>query len=154
MTTGWRRSMGRILALDVGSKRIGVAVSDELEVLATPRGAIQRRDRTRDLAAIERLIEETEAERVIVGQPLGMSGTATAETHRVEAFAGLLSSQVLVPVEMWDERLTTSMATAITGNDPRTRRSGRRDAVAAAILLQDYLDHRRAGPEGTVPSVY
>lgn len=134
--------MGRILALDVGSKRIGLAVSDELGKLASPRGAIQRRNRASDLAAIQRLIAETEAERVIVGHPLGMSGAPTAETRRVEVFARSLASQLSAPVELYDERLTTSLATAVTGNDPWTRRQGRRDAVAAAFLLQDYLDQR------------
>ncbi|MSQ23416.1 MAG: Holliday junction resolvase RuvX [Chloroflexi bacterium] len=138
--------MGRCIGLDVGSKRIGIAVSDELGVLATPRGAIDRSTLRRDLAALSELIEETAAEVIVIGYPVGMAGAPTAQTHQTERFAKMLSQETEVRIELWDERLTTAMAEAITGSDPRTRRSGRRDAVAAAFILQGYLDHREKPP--------
>lgn len=134
--------MARVIALDVGSKRIGVAVSDELGILATPRGAIRRQSYNRDVAAIADLVEAAAAERVVVGHPLGLSGNPTPQTHRVEQFAAVLASRLSVSVELWDERLTTTAAQAITGSGRAARQSGRRDAVAAAILLQAYLDWR------------
>lgn len=126
----------------MGSKRIGVAISDELGVLATPRGAIYRRSYNQDMAAILRLVEETQSEQIVVGHPLGLSGMPTEETRRVEQFATVLSTRTTVAVELWDERLTTAAARKIVGSGPEARRRGHRDAVAAALLLQSYLDRR------------
>lgn len=134
--------MGRVVGLDVGAKRIGVAVSDELAIIATPRGAILRTTLRQDLSAIGRLIEEAAAEKVIVGYPMGLAGTATRQAVQTEKFARFLANEVPVPVELWDERLTTSMATEVTGTGRQARETGRRDAVAAAFILQGYLDRR------------
>lgn len=111
-------------------------------VLATPRGAIHRDTLRQDLAAVEAIVAETESERVIVGCPIGLSGAPTAETRRAERFGKFLADELAVPVELWDERMTTAMAGAVTGSDSKTREAGRRDAVAAAFILQGYLDHR------------
>jgi putative Holliday junction resolvase len=135
--------MGRVVGLDFGSKRIGVAVSDELGILATPRGAILRTNLHSDLAAVSDLVAHTEAERVVVGYPVGMSGRVTRQTLQTEKFAEYLSKQIAVPVELWDERLTTSMAVELVGTGRQARESGRRDAVAAAFILQGYLDRRQ-----------
>ena len=122
--------MGRIVGLDFGSKRIGVAVSDELGILATPRGAIFRTNLHGDLAAVADLIAETLAEKVVVGYPVGMSGAPTRQTHQTEKFAEYLSNQITVPVELWDERLTTALAAEVVGTGRQAREAGRRDAVA------------------------
>jgi putative Holliday junction resolvase len=138
--------MARIIALDVGSKRIGVAISDELGILATPRGIIRHRSYALDFAEVAAIVQSNEAERVLVGHPISMGGNRTQQTRRVEQFAAKLAAHLAVPVELWDERLTTRAALEITGSDPEARRSGRRDAVAAAILLQAYLDGSTGAP--------
>jgi len=134
--------LARVIGLDVGSKRVGVAISDELGVLATPRGAIHRQSYNKDAAAISALVEEFAAERIVVGLPLGLSGTPTNQTRRVEQFAEMLASRVSVPVELWDERLTTVAAQLIVPSDRASRQTGYLDAVAAALILQGHLDHR------------
>jgi len=134
--------VARVVGLDFGSKRIGVALSDELGVLATPRGAIHRQSYNKDAAAISALVEEFAVERIVVGLPLGLSGHATDQTRRVEQFAEMLASRVTVPVELWDERLTTVIAQSIVPSDRASRQAGHLDAVAAALILQGYLDHR------------
>ena len=132
---------GRVLALDVGSKRIGVAVSDELGLLATPHGVIGRRSRAHDMAAITTLVRELRAVRVVVGYPIGLQGQTTQQTEATEAFARMIARHVDVPIELWDERYTSVAAREVVGSSPEARRSGRIDAVAAAILLQSYLDN-------------
>lgn len=140
----------RVVALDVGSKRIGVAVSDELGLTATPTGAIQRQSYNKDAAAILELVADANAERIVVGLPLGLAGKATDQTRRVQRFAEMLATRAPVPVELWDERLTTAAASRLVRPGPEARRSGRLDALAAALILQGYLDHRasRANPTG------
>jgi putative Holliday junction resolvase len=136
--------MARIIALDVGSKRVGFAISDETAVIATPRGLVHRRSYNKDAAAIGDLVEQEQAERVIVGLPTGLSGRPTEQTRRAERFAEMLASRLSVPVELWDERLTTVMARRIRPSSRRTpeREAESVDAVAAALILQSYLDRR------------
>ena len=136
--------MGRIIALDVGSKRVGFAVSDEMGVIATPRGILHRQSYNKDAAAVSELIEREQAERVIVGLPTGLSGRPTEQTRRAERFAEMLASRLPVPVELWDERLTTVMARRIRPSSMRTptREAESVDAIAAALILQSYLDRR------------
>lgn len=136
--------MARIIALDVGSKRVGFAVSDEMGVIATPRGILHRQSYNRDAAAVGALVEREQAERVIVGLPTGLSGRPTEQTRRAERFAEMLASRLPVPVELWDERLTTVMARRIRPSSMRTptREAESVDAIAAALILQSYLDRR------------
>jgi putative Holliday junction resolvase len=137
--------VARIIGLDVGSKRVGVAVSDETGVLASPRGAIVRRSYNRDAAAIADLVAADEAIKVVVGLPVGLSGQRTEQTARVERFASMLATRLSVPVELWDERLTTVLAHHVdpSTSRPQSRKEGRPDAIAAAFILQGYLDHQR-----------
>jgi putative Holliday junction resolvase len=144
--------MGRVIGLDVGSKRIGVAVSDELRILATPHGMIRRQTYNKDAAAIAELVEQFAAETVVVGLPLGLSGKVTAQTTRVQQFAAMLASRLPVPVEQWDERLTTAEARTIVPPTPEARRAGRVDAVAAALILQGFLDEGPGSPSSSSPS--
>ncbi len=143
--------MARILALDVGSKRIGVAVSDELGLLASPLRAIVRQSYNRDIAAILALIRELDVERVVVGHPIGLAGQVTSQTRQTEAFARKLADRIPVPLELWDERHTSSAAQQIVGSSPEARRSGRIDAVAAAIILQSYLDNHAPARGAVIP---
>jgi putative Holliday junction resolvase len=128
----------RILALDHGSARCGVAVSDPTGTLATPLGAVERPDTKRGLAALARLVEDQGAERVLVGLPLTMRGEEGEQAERARTFAQRLERKVSVPVELHDERLTTRLA-------ERTGGEGDADSRAAAHLLESYLARSRAG---------
>lgn len=133
----------RVVGLDLGTRRIGVAVSDAGGTLASPYDVIQRSgDRARDHAAVARIVAEVEAERVVVGMPLSLSGragpAAAAAAEELEALASALG----VPVEPYDERLTTVTAAQqlrAAGLDARRQRD-KIDKVAAAVMLQAWLD--------------
>jgi len=121
----------RILALDYGLARIGCAVSDPTGTLTTPIPVIE----PPDPAAVARLVREREAERVVVGMPVSLSGEETGQAETTRAFCTELERLVEVPVATWDERFTTRMAAA-------TRRGGAgaaEDSIAAAHLLDSYL---------------
>ncbi len=133
----------RVLALDIGDRRIGIAVSDPTGLIARPLRVLERRSRREDFAAIAALVAEYGAERVIVGRPLTLRGEVGPQARRVEAYARALAEALPVPVELWDERYTTVAAQEILET---VRRPGRRrprgdvDAVAAAVLLQGFLE--------------
>jgi putative holliday junction resolvase len=122
----------RVLALDYGSARCGVAVSDPSGTLATPRDPILKPATKRGFAEVVRLVENTGAERVIVGLPLSLSGGDSAQTTETRAFADKLSRAISVPVELYDERFTTSLAHQAGG-------SASLDSRAAAVLLDEWL---------------
>jgi putative Holliday junction resolvase len=147
----------RILALDVGERRIGVAAADEATRVALPVTAVERREPSADLEAIGCLIREQGAETVVVGLPISMNGSLGPQAQQVKAFAEELSSRLSVPVEYWDERLSTVEAERRLRSAAPSRRQagrkrqadkGRRDALAAAIVLQAYLDHRAGHKPG------
>ncbi|MCS7177664.1 MAG: Holliday junction resolvase RuvX [Anaerolineae bacterium] len=141
----------RILALDLGERRIGVAVSDPTGTVARPVGVLERKSRAEDFAAIARLVAEHGVERVIVGRPLTLRGEVGPQARWVEAYAQALAEALPVPVELWDERYTTVAAQEIleTLRRPGKRRQrGDIDAVAAAVLLQGFLE-ARSTTEGT-----
>lgn len=132
----------RVMALDVGERRIGVAVSDELGWLARTVTVIEQRDLEVDLDDIQALVAELGAELLVVGYPRSMSGEIGEQAQRMEEFVEQLQPVVGVPIVLWDERLTTFTATQILreqGVDARAQKK-RIDAVAAAVILQDYLD--------------
>lgn len=136
---------GIILALDVGTKRIGVAVSDELGLLATPRTVIFRRSTQAALEEIARLAHSEEATLVVVGLPISLDGQLHDQARSVQRFAERLRKMLDVPLVYADEMLSTVRA------EERLRAAGVRpnrireriDAEAAAVILDEYLDHRR-----------
>lgn len=133
----------RLLGLDIGGRRIGVAVSDELGMIASPVGMI---DRQGDVAAqLRKLIAEYGASRLVAGLPVGLSGREGPQAEETRAFADALAAEVGVPLEYWDERLTTSIAeqSLIAQGTRREKRKQQVDAVAAAVILQGYLDNQR-----------
>jgi len=138
---------GRILALDFGTRRIGIALSDPLRLTASPLMTLTRQSQARDLAALRAMAEEHTVSRIVVGLPLAMNGTRTAMTDKAEQFAGSVGRATGLPVETWDERLTTAQATRVLleGDVRRDRRREVIDQVAAVILLQSYLDALRMG---------
>ena len=122
----------RVLALDYGSARCGVAVSDPTGTLATPLEPILRPASKKGFAALKLRIAELAVERIVLGLPLSLSGADSAQTRETRAFAERLSSAVAVPVELYDERFTTSLAQQAGG-------SGSLDSRAAAVLLEEWL---------------
>ncbi len=128
----------RVLALDHGSARCGVAVSDPTGTLATPLPVVERPDTKKGLAAVVVLVEELGAERVVVGLPLTLAGDEGHQAAEARTFAEKLERKVSVPVELHDERLTTRLA-------ERTGGEGDADSRAAAHLLDSYLARTRAG---------
>jgi putative Holliday junction resolvase len=140
----------RILSLDVGEVRIGVAVCEREERLAVPLEVIERQDEETDLRSILAIARREEAEALVVGLPLSLDGSRGPQARRVEAFARRLAAYTSMPVEMWDERLSTAEAKRYqSGRRRGRRRPAASDAVAAAIILQSFLDARRSGAHGS-----
>jgi len=132
----------RILGLDYGSKRVGVAVSDEMQMIAQPLEFIPAEPRSKLLHRVAEIIDEKRVACVVIGLPRNMDGTYGAAAESVRAFIEVLRGSVTLPIETWDERLTTVQANRdlIAANVRRRDRKGRVDKTAAAILLQSYLD--------------
>lgn len=132
----------RILALDPGTKRIGVALSDELGWTAQPLETFTRRSLEADVAHIRDLVERHDVRRVLVGMPIRLDGRLGPEAEGVQQFMAELERALTVPVIGWDERLTSKSAEhlLIEANVSRRKRKGAVDRVAAAILLQSYLE--------------
>ena len=159
--------MVRYMALDVGAVRIGVAVSDYAGFLASPYTTLYvSRNEEHTFEEIQRLIGETEAEELVVGLPISLDGQIHAQGERIQAFAERLKQYIAIPLTFWDERLSTVEATRLLtergiveggrrrgggGNSGKSGRGGQRakrrhkgqeiDALAATVILQEYLDH-------------
>jgi putative Holliday junction resolvase len=133
----------RLLGLDIGARRIGVAVSDEFGTIASPVAMIDQH--TDVIAQLRDLIARYGAKRLVAGLPVSMSGQEGLQAADVRAQADALAQAVGLPLEYYDERLTTSIAeqTLIAQGTRRDKRKGRIDAVAAAVILQGYLDNQR-----------
>ncbi len=131
----------RIAALDVGEARIGVAVSDELGITAQGLGVVRRVGGRRDLEALATLLAPYAPSRLVVGLPLDMRGTEGAAAARVRAFAERAAAHLALPLEFWDERLTTVAAERVLLEADMSRRRRREvvDKVAATLILQGYL---------------
>ncbi len=138
----------RILGIDPGSRRIGVALSDELGLTAQPLTTIERGHDHQTLERLDQALGHLRPDRVVVGLPLRLDGTEGGAARRARELARLLETHLGVPAELWDERLTSVQADRILrqgGLDGRARR-GATDRVAAAIMLQSYLDARSREP--------
>lgn len=138
----------RVLGLDLGSKRIGVAVSDRSGTIATPLVVLRRQSSLRlDHQSIAALVAEEEAEAVVVGLPLNMDGSAGSAAIAAAAEAERLATVVNVPVHVHDERRTTVEADRVLMEQKMRAQARRRvvDKVAAAVMLQSWLDARRGG---------
>jgi putative Holliday junction resolvase len=132
----------RILALDHGSKRIGVAVSDETKTIAQPLEFIPAEPFADFLARLKKILLEKEIDLILIGLPRNMDGSYGPAAQKVEMFVGVLKTAITVPIKMWDERLTSLQANKmlIQGKVRRDQRKEKVDKMAAAILLQSYLD--------------
>jgi putative Holliday junction resolvase len=141
-----RRPIGRVCAVDLGKARVGVALSDELGLLAHPRPALDGANRKALLAALAALAEAEGVERFVVGMPIEMAGGHGAAAERAHRFASALASATGREVELVDERLTTVEASRRLSEAGKGRKTQRAtiDSAAAAVLLQAWLDARGA----------
>jgi putative Holliday junction resolvase len=138
------------LGLDFGERRIGVAASDPLGVTAQPITVIERSSLSEDIARIREIATGRGTDRIVVGLPLNMDGSVGPQARRAKRFAGRLERELEIRVELWDERLSTVEAerSLIAAEKRRAARRGLRDAVAAALFLQSYLEARRREGDG------
>ncbi len=134
----------RIMALDVGEKNIGIAVSDSLGVTAQGLGVLQRSNTKKDLEQLCKLVQEYEVKKIVVGYPLKMNGTPGVKASEIVHFKELLAQATSLPVVLWDERLTTVSAqrTLLEAGLRRSRRKKIIDKLAAVIILESYLQSR------------
>ncbi len=140
----------RILALDHGTVRIGVAVSDELKFIASPLEFIPAEPLADAMERLKLLVQEKSVEQIIVGMPRNMDGSYGPAAEKVRQFVAHLQESLTVPIRTWDERLTSAEANRILiqGHVRRQDRKQVVDKMAAAILLQSYLDSGAAGAPG------
>jgi putative holliday junction resolvase len=134
----------RVMALDVGEKKIGIAISDALMLTAQSRPTLRRKDLKTDISILGRLVEENEVHEIVVGQPLHMSGKESLQSEKVAKFAEEVRKALNIPIVFWDERLTSFAAEQHLeemGLKWRQRRD-HIDKIAAMIILQGYLDSR------------
>jgi putative Holliday junction resolvase len=137
----------RVLALDHGTKRIGLALSDETALIAQPLEFVPAEPFNQFLGRLKQIIRDRQVDLLLVGMPRNMDGSYGPAALRVQEFVAVLKEVVGIPIQTWDERLTSAQANRFL-IQAEVRRRDRRDKVdkmAAAILLQSYLDSRSAG---------
>jgi putative Holliday junction resolvase len=136
------RTAMRILAIDHGTVRMGIAISDESKLIAQPLEQIPAEPFADFLARLEELLRDKEVELILVGMPRNMNGSYGPAALKVQDFVAALRGAVIVPIKTWDERLTSAQANRflLEGDVSRTKRKEKVDKMAAAILLQSYLD--------------
>ncbi len=135
---------GRLMALDVGEKRVGVAVCDEMQTLASPLAVLERRSKAEDLARLARLAAEQAAVGLVAGHPLNADGSAGPQARQAARYAARVAGTLALPLLLWDEYGSSQEAAARLAHASKRRRQAHVDAEAAAVILQDYLDARKA----------
>ena len=146
--------MARIIGIDYGRKRIGIAISDPGRQFVSPERVIEGRGSVgADVKAVLAVAEELDAAEFVVGLPLHMDGTESDQTRLTRAFVKALEAQAPGPVHVWDERLSSHAADALLAeqNLTRKKRKARQDAIAAAVILTGYLDAKREPPADEDP---
>ena len=137
----------RTMALDLGDKQIGIAVSDLTGIIANGLNTLVRTNLQKDLAYLVNLIKEREVGLIVIGLPINMDGTSGIRVEKTYAFANELKQHTVVPIEFYDERLTSAVAekVLISADVSRSKRKQVVDKLAATIILQDYLNaHKRS----------
>lgn len=144
----------RILGLDIGTKRTGVAISDATGFLGSPLGTIETRDPLKWITELVEIIQKEEIQEIVVGIPLNQYGEEGPDAVRIRSYVSLLRKRTDLPVVEWDERYTTVQAerALIDADLSRQKRKKVIDRVAASIILQGYLDSRR--PAGSYDDLY
>ena len=139
----------RIIGLDIGTKNIGVAVSDESGTLAQGREVVPRKSDENAIMEIKDIIDEYKVKEIVVGIPFNMDGSKGERALDSEKFASALEKATLLPVTLWDERLTTKEAEAVLleADVSREKRKKLSDKLAAQLILQSYLDSQKEGEQ-------
>jgi putative Holliday junction resolvase len=134
----------RILGLDVGSRRIGIAVSDPLGITAQGLDTLQRRNKRTDLAALDGVIRQYSVKEIVVGLPLRMSGAEGTQSDKMQVFAEELRKRFRLPVHLWDERLTSAEANRLLRETDLSieKRAKAVDRMAAVLILQGWMENR------------
>lgn len=132
----------RILSLDVGKKKIGIAISGPLGITSQGLDTLFRKNKKNDLERLKKIIRDMDVSKLVVGLPLNMDGTTGAAAEGVYDFVEKLKKEIELPVEFWDERLTTMEANRILlkADLSRKKRKSLDDKIAAQLILQSYLD--------------
>jgi putative pre-16S rRNA nuclease len=140
---------GRVLGLDVGARRIGIAVSDPLGITAQGLETLQRRNKRHDFDYLQRVIREYEVREIVVGLPLRMSGAEGTQAEKMRTFAKELARKFGLPVHLWDERLTSAEANRFLRETELSieKRGKAVDRMAAVLILQGWMDQRSAAAE-------
>ena len=133
--------------MDVGSRRIGLAISDPLAITAQVLDTIHRQNKRRDLAQLERVIREHDVAEIVMGLPLRMSGAEGIQAEKMQAFAEEIRRRFRVPVHLWDERLTSAQANRLLRETDMSikRRGAVVDQMAAVLILQSWMDAKGGG---------
>jgi putative Holliday junction resolvase len=136
----------RILGVDLGTKRIGLAISDETEVLASAFSTYQRQSQDQDFQYFRELVESEAIAKIVLGLPQNMDGSLGPKAQESIEFKDALSQWLDIPIDLFDERLTTQEAerVLVQGDVSRKKRKGLRDQLAAVLILQGYLDQKRS----------
>lgn len=136
--------VGRVLGLDVGSRRIGVAVSDPLGITAQGLETLQRRNKRHDFEHLQRVIQEYDVREIVVGLPLRMSGAEGTQSDKMQVFAEELRKRFRLPVHLWDERLTSAEANRLLRETELSieKRGKAVDRMAAVLILQGWMERR------------
>jgi putative Holliday junction resolvase len=137
----------RVLGLDVGSRTIGIAISDPLWITAQGLETIRRQNKRKDFEQLAKVIRDYEVAEIVVGYPLRLSGTEGAQSVKMQAFAGHLRKQFKIPVHLWDERLTSSQAHRILREAEVSieKRGKAVDRMAAMLILQSWMEAQASG---------
>ena len=137
----------RILGLDVGSKTIGVAVSDPLGITAQGLETIRRQNKRMDFERLEKVIQKYEVAEIVIGYPLRLSGAEGTQAEKMQSFARTIQERFHLPVHLWDERLTSAQASRVLRDSEMSikRRSEVVDRLAAVLILQSWMDRCAAG---------
>ena len=140
-----KRPIGRVLGLDVGSRRIGVAISDPLGITAQGLQTIRRQNKRLDFAALETMIKSYEVREIVVGLPLRLSGAEGTQSGKMRDFAADLHSRFQLPVHLWDERLTSAQANRVLRESEISieKRAAAVDRMAAVLILQGWMEGHR-----------
>lgn len=141
----------KLLGLDLGERRVGVAISDDIGIFASPQETIDLRHST--LRRVAELVERYQVAGIVIGLPSTMGGEEGFQARETRAMAAEIGTLVDVPIRFWDERLTSAIADQLMYQNKRAKRRKKdeRDAIAAAVMLQGYLDAHPIGGEGPAP---
>ncbi|HUA14314.1 MAG TPA: Holliday junction resolvase RuvX [Verrucomicrobiae bacterium] len=145
MTSGQNQVRGRVLGLDVGTRRIGMAVSDPLGITAQGIETLERKNKRHDFEWLARVIRDYEVKEIVVGLPLRMSGSEGTQSEKMRVLAAELEKKFALPVHLWDERLTSAEANRFLRETELSieKRAKAVDRMAAVLILQGWMESRR-----------